>query len=119
MMQPQEIEAGYIIPLIRRELAKELSSMNISQKEISEILGISNAAVCQYSKDKRAKSGITFSEEIYKKIAESAKKMADKKSCAVKEINSLCSFIRKTKNLCRIHKSVDSSCNCNMGCCLK
>jgi hypothetical protein len=119
MMQPQEIEANYVIPLIRRELAKELSSMNISQKEISGILGISNAAICQYSKDKRAKSGIVFNKEVYSMIGESAKKMADKKSCAVKEINCICSFIRKTKNLCKIHKSVDSSCNCNMGCCLK
>ena len=78
MILPQEIEANFIIPMIRKELAKELLLMNISQKKVAEILGISNAAVCHYSKDKRAKSGIVFGDEICRMIEESAKRMADK-----------------------------------------
>ncbi|MDD5054334.1 MAG: transcriptional regulator [Candidatus Nanoarchaeia archaeon] len=116
MKQPQEIEANFVIPSIRKALAVELSKSNINQKNISELLGISDAAVCQYVKSKRATANIKFSKEINAKIKDSAKNILKDKSCVVKEINSICSLIRKTKCLCRIHKGIEKT-NCKEGCC--
>lgn len=118
MKQPQEIEAKYTIPLIRKELAKELLSNGLSQKKISELLGISPAAISQYMKSKRADSGIKLTKETMDKIKNSAKKMINNDSCAIKEINEICDFMRKTKCLCKIHKCIESV-KCVEGCCCK
>lgn len=52
MKVPCENVVWYVLPAIRSELAKELAKV-ISQKEISEILGITQAAVSQYVSNKR------------------------------------------------------------------
>jgi uncharacterized protein len=118
MKQPQEIEANFVIPAIRKYLTVEFYKKNISQKEISQLLGISAAAVNQYIKSKRATANIKFEKETIKKIKESAKKIIDNKNCTVKEINKICSFMRKNKCLCKIHKCIEKT-NCETGCCCK
>ena len=55
MKPPCEVIVWYVIPTIRAELAKELVKMGMSQKDISERLGITQSAVSQYIKDKRGK----------------------------------------------------------------
>jgi len=72
---PQEIEVWYVIPALRRELAKALTLKHkLSQKEAAELLGISEAAVSQYIKEKRAKQ-IKFTRQDKKEIEKTAKKM--------------------------------------------
>jgi predicted transcriptional regulator len=52
---PVEVEYWYVLPAIRRELAKSLKDNGkLKQKEISSILGISESAVSQYLKGTRA-----------------------------------------------------------------
>ena len=52
---PQELEIWYLIPALRRELTKIfISDFKLSQKKISEILGITESAVSQYQNSKRA-----------------------------------------------------------------
>jgi len=52
---PQEIEVWYIIPAIRRKLAKILTEeYGLTQEKAANILGVSKAAVCQYLSKKRA-----------------------------------------------------------------
>ncbi|MDD4353071.1 MAG: transcriptional regulator [Candidatus Nanoarchaeia archaeon] len=116
MKQPQEIEANFVIPAIRKQLAVEMSKNKLNQKSISELLGISGAAVSQYVKSKRATANIKFDKITLEKIKESAKNISGDKSCAIKEINSICSFIRKSNCLCKIHKSIESV-NCKGECC--
>ncbi|MFA5333951.1 MAG: transcriptional regulator [Candidatus Nanoarchaeia archaeon] len=118
MKQPQEIEANYVIPAIRKQLAVELSKNKLNQKSISKLLGISGAAVCQYVKSKRATANIKFDKATLAKIKESAKNISTNKSCTIKEINNLCSFIRKNNCLCKIHKSIETT-ECEEGCCCK
>ena len=48
-----EIVVWYVIPTIRSELAKELLNLGMKQKEISELLDITQPAVSQYISDKR------------------------------------------------------------------
>ena len=49
-LMPQEIEVWYIIPAVRRELAKSMVKIGLKQKQIAVTLGITEAAVSQYLK---------------------------------------------------------------------
>ena len=52
---PQEIEVWYIIPAIRKELARLLTgSYGMTFEKAGELLGVSKAAVSQYLSNKRA-----------------------------------------------------------------
>jgi uncharacterized protein len=52
---PQEIEVWYVIPAVRRELARILTSKHgLSYEKTGNVLGISKAAISQYQKNKRA-----------------------------------------------------------------
>lgn len=53
MKPPCELIVWYVLPTIRYELTKELLRLGLSQKEVSESLGITQAAVSQYVKEKR------------------------------------------------------------------
>ena len=55
-IMPQEIEVWYLIPALRKELARIfIKDYGLAQKKAAELLGISGAAVSQYVKEKRAK----------------------------------------------------------------
>ena len=54
LKHPQEIEVWYVLPAIRKELVVTLKEKNLTQKKIAEFLNITEAAVSQYIKQKRA-----------------------------------------------------------------
>ena len=54
MELPQEIELWYVIPSLRKALVTVLKKKGMKQKDIAPLLGISEPAVSQYMKDKRA-----------------------------------------------------------------
>ena len=65
---PQEIEVRYILPAIRRELARIfIQEHNLSQKEAANVLGLTEAAISQYLHYKRAKE-VVFSDIIVNEI---------------------------------------------------
>ncbi len=74
MKAPCENVVWYVLPAIRSELSKELAKV-ISQKEISEILGITQAAVSQYVSNKRG-SRIELSDDVRAAIADLADDIA-------------------------------------------
>nr|QNO46753.1 hypothetical protein DEIDBPHB_00002 [Methanosarcinales archaeon ANME-2c ERB4] len=74
MKAPCENVVWYVLPAIRSELAKELAKV-MSQKEISEILGITQAAVSQYVSNKRG-SKIELSDDVKAAIADLADDIA-------------------------------------------
>ncbi|MBS3787552.1 helix-turn-helix domain-containing protein [Candidatus Bipolaricaulota bacterium] len=53
--QPCEGAIWYILPYIRAGLARELSKLECTQREIAEMLGLTQAAVSQYKSGKRGK----------------------------------------------------------------
>ncbi|MDP2947194.1 MAG: transcriptional regulator [Nanoarchaeota archaeon] len=106
MKQLQEIEVWYILPAIRRDLAKELMNLGLKQKEVANILDITEPAVSQYFKAKRAKD-VKFDNNIKKKIKETAKKIYQNPSSLFKEIQDICNLIRKNKLICDVHKRYD------------
>ena len=72
MKLPCEIIVWEVLPCIRAALAEELIKRGLSQNEISKMLGITQAAVSQYTSKKRG-SRLNFREEAKEEI----KKLAD------------------------------------------
>ena len=104
---PQEIEVWYIIPAIRRELAKSMiDNFKLTQKQVSDHMCLTEAAVSQYLSSKRAKE-VIFSEAIIEEVKKSAVKiMADKKTL-VPEMIRLCNLTAVKHVMCDIHKKQD------------
>ena len=107
MMYPQEIEVWYILPLIRKEIAKELLNHNLTQKEIALKLEITEAAVSQYINEKRANES-KLDNDMKGAIQEAAKRVVNNSSI-MKEIQDLSKLFWKTKGICKIHMQHDKS----------
>ncbi len=110
---PQEIEVWYILPVIRKELVIALKEKGISQKEIALLLNITEPAVSQYAKEKRAQR-IVFNKEVKLFIKKAAEKIIDGKT-AYQQIQKISDYIRRTKARCEIHMQLDKSlCKCDI-----
>ena len=101
---PCEITLWYILPKVRSQLAKELVMMGMTQKEVSEKLGITQASVSHYIRKRRG-DRIRFRKNItneIKKLARNIKKGED-----ISKINSqiceICKLAREDKTLCQSH----------------
>lgn len=95
---PQEIEVWYIIPALRREIAKCLiKEYGLSYEKTGEILGVTKAAVSQYVKGKRA-AKIVLPKELSSAILKSCEQLVNEKSNAIAETMQLLEYI-KQKNL--------------------
>ncbi len=106
---PQELEVWYLIPALRRELAKILIyDFGMSQKKASQILGITESAISQYLKSKRG-SELKFSKEEIEKIRESAYNIVENKSGVNEEIYKLSVKFRASNALCDFHKKGDKT----------
>ncbi|MBN1502610.1 helix-turn-helix domain-containing protein [Candidatus Woesearchaeota archaeon] len=111
MQTPQEISVWYILPSIRRELALALKKKKLSQKQIASILGVTEAAVSQYLRSKRARS-IKLPNEILIAIRKSADNMLKDRSCHIFEIQKIMNLVKKTGFLCKIHRKHDNVPRC-------
>ena len=105
---PQEIEVWYIIPALRRELAKSMVGLGLAQKQIADKIGITEAAVSQYLSSKRAKE-VVFSDAVLEEIKKSAKKITEGKSTIVPEMMRLTKLTGVMQVMCCIHKKQDAS----------
>jgi hypothetical protein len=111
LVMPQELEVWYLLPAIRKELAREMVRQGLSQKQAAGKLGITEAAVSQYLKGKRG-SDVEIGGAIRKDIKKSVKRILDG-GCLMGEIQCICNECRKKMVLCRIHRKhghVSSSC---------
>ncbi len=117
MRMPQEIELWYIIPSIRKELSIALRELNLTQRDIAKRLEITEAAISQYLKDKRAVK-VNFNNKIMSEIKNSAKEIINGKN-SVNEILKICDLIRSEKVLCEYHKLYDKDVPKNCEICLK
>ncbi len=105
---PQEVEVRYILPAIRRELAKVFINDNkLSQKEAARLLGLTEAAISQYQHSKRAKE-VVFGDSILNEIKTSAGKiLSDKNSRqrVIAEMYRISSLATVRQILCDLHRS--------------
>ncbi len=114
---PQEIEVWYIIPRLRKELAKEfISKYKLSYEKAGNILGISKAAISQYLSNKRANK-IKLSKEIIVEVKKSAEVMIQNPHTAIKEMERLLAIMRQKRCSCDVckhyNKDVLKYCNCD------
>ncbi|WP_455644766.1 transcriptional regulator [Methanosphaera sp.] len=120
MKPPCEIVVWYVIPSIRSKLAKELLKLGMKQKEISELLDITQPAVSQYISDKRGHE-LDFNPIVEQYIKDMAK---DMKTGELKPIDliprfcHICKTIKTQEVLCQLHKekvNIPDHCNVCMG----
>jgi len=107
---PCEIVVWYIIPGIRSVLAKELFKLNMKQKDISDLLDITQPAVSQYLSDKRGNE-IQFNEEVFFHIQKFAHGLKGGEISKLDMIPQMCQICRKIKSediMCYLHKEKGS-----------
>jgi predicted transcriptional regulator len=111
---PQEIEVWYIIPALRREVAKCMIELGLSQKLTAEKMEITEAAVSQYLSSKRAKE-VIFSNAILEEVRKSTKIIIEDSNRLVQEMLRLSNLTGVKQVMCDLHKKQDTnlpgSCN--------
>jgi predicted transcriptional regulator len=106
---PQEMEVWYLIPALRRELSVVFSKENgLKQKEIAKIMGITEASVSHYVKEKRG-GNVKFSNPEKEIVKLYAGKIIKNPDDIMKILYELCSQLRKKGVLCRMHREMDKS----------
>jgi predicted transcriptional regulator len=118
---PQEIEVWYIIPAVRKELAKLLTRKHgLSYEKAGNILGITKAAISQYLSNKRANK-VKLNAEAKKEVAKSAKIIVDSPGLALVEMQRILKFMKTNKCSCEVckkyNKDVLNFCGCGRPTC--
>ena len=96
MKPPCEIVVWYVIPAIRSELAKELLNLGMKQKDVSQLMDITQPAVSQYITDKRG-SGIKLADDVRKMIKDFAGELAQGEATKADLISRTCSICQNVK----------------------
>ncbi|HTZ41950.1 MAG TPA: transcriptional regulator [Candidatus Omnitrophota bacterium] len=118
-VMPQELEVWYLIPALRREIAKILiKDYGLRQKRVAECLGITEAAISQYLRSKRGKE-IKFSEKAREEIKKAAEEIAKGKSEIIEKVYDLCVSMKKSKAMCEFHRKWDKKIPKNCNICIK
>ncbi|MBU0457244.1 MAG: hypothetical protein ABH824_02945 [Nanoarchaeota archaeon] len=103
---PQEIEVWYVLPAIRKELVVALKEKGFSQKKIANYLNVTEPAISQYTKQKRAKE-INLCDDVKNFIRKASEEITDNKS-AFQQIQKISRFIKSSKAMCQIHMQLES-----------
>ena len=96
MKPPCEIVVWYVIPAIRSELAKELLNLGMKQKDVSELMDITQPAVSQYITDKRG-SGIKLDENVKMMVKDFAFELFTGESTKADLIPRTCKICKNVK----------------------
>jgi len=111
----QEIETWYVIPALRKELAKIFKQKGLTQKDTAKILGTTEATISHYFHDKRAKD-VTFTDEEIKLIDEKATLILEDKN-TIKHMYDICNQLRGSKTVCTLHKKYEKGLPANCDIC--
>lgn len=105
MKIPCEIVVWQVLPLIRRELAKELvQTHGLTQAEVARRFGVTDAAVSQYLTKKRGGeySGSVCYPEFMAAVKESANRIAEGSDVG-DEVCQLCLVVKRSGLLAEIY----------------
>jgi len=117
MLLPAEIESKSLIPALRAIIAKDLAkNHNIREDKISEMLGVTQAAISNYIR------GIRGNPELIKKlleekqvanmIADISDNLASDKAYTPSSLSKfigLCNYIKSSLLICDIHHNLESN----------
>lgn len=96
MKPPCEIVVWYVIPAIRSELAKELLNLGMKQKDVSELMDITQPAVSQYITDKRG-SGIKLDDHVKTMVKDFAFELSTGESTKADLISRTCRICKQVE----------------------
>ncbi len=105
-MQPQEIEVWYVLPAIRREVCKSLVAKGMTQRAVARMLGVTEPAVSQYIRSKRA-SKLKFDAKFMALIEWTCGQMAEGKISAYEGIQQLAFSYKRSGCMCVLHRKLD------------
>lgn len=110
MRAPCELIIWYVLPAIRRELARSMiEDFGLTQRAAANKLGLTDAAISQYLSAKRGKIQIN-DPVVLKEIRRSAKRMAQgNRDIVLRELCRVCSKAKKRGILKEMHA-------CEVGC---
>ena len=106
LMQQQEVEAFYVLPAIRKELAFAMKLFGKKQKDIAKLLQIKESTVSQYLSEKRG-SEFKLSAEVKESAKESAQRITDTLSM-IREIQKLLKIAQKSDSMCNFHEKFEA-----------
>ncbi len=109
MKIPCELIVWYVLPSIRRELARELvDKHNFSQAEVARRFGVTDAAISQYLKAKRGTSKEIENsgkyEDFRKEVEVAAVRMVNG-SDIVTETCRICEMVKKSGMLVKVYET--------------
>lgn len=106
---PQEIEVWYLIPALRKEIAKILiNKKKMKQKDVALILGVTEAAISQYISSKRANE-IKFPKEDLVLIEETSNIIFLDRNNSMEHLSNLSKKLMGSKTICDLHRRYDPS----------
>lgn len=109
MKIPCELVVWYVLPTIRREVAKELvKTHGMSQAQVAKKFGVTDAAISQYLKKKRGENQLIEESSQYEMFLEeiklAAERIADNSSEFVNEMCRICTVVKSTGLLAKIYE---------------
>ena len=108
MKIPCELIVWYVLPSIRRELARELVEHHkLTQAEVARRFGVTDAAISQYLKSKRGTNKELESsgkyEEFKAEVSRAAQRIIDG-SDIVTETCRVCEMVKKSGMLVKVYE---------------
>ena len=103
---PQEIEVWYVLPALRKEIARVLIEKGLKQKDVAKTMGITEASVSQYVKGKRG-AELKFNKESRKTIEKKISRITKSPENFSKELSNLSKHIMNKGVVCNFHKKRD------------
>lgn len=100
-----EVVVKEVLPAVRSILAKELKDSGMTQDEIAEALGITQASVSHYLKEARGKNVKMLEQNprLKEGLKDTAKRLKEKKASPALEFCVICKGVRK-EIICKFHK---------------
>ncbi len=100
MKIPCEVVVWYILPIIRREVARELvNEHGLTQAQVARKFGVTDAAISQYLKKKRGVKADFEKSKAYSafldEISKTADNLANEKSLFEAEMCRLCGVVKR------------------------
>jgi predicted transcriptional regulator len=113
MDTPQEVEVWFIMPALRKHFVNGFKKNNVKQKDIANRMNLTQAAVSQYTKNKRG-NNVSFDEKIVRKINDSCKYIITQNDFRMR-FQKILKEIKKSKTMCNVcHDHIDTDIKCNI-----